>query len=96
MALIECTKVFMNSSLSLVFSIKEKGQFGARNDAWVAVDEARGEIKYLLEFKTEKIDTKDLKKLLKTASKSFADYLSYDPEATVKNAETLLSQLIQK
>ena len=82
--------------LTTFISLKEKGQFGARNDAWVAVDEARAEIRYLLEFKAEKINTKDLKKLLKTASKAFSDYLSYDPVEIVKNAEISVSQLIPK
>lgn len=62
----------------------------------MAVDEARGEIKYLLEFKTEKVNPKDLKKQLKSASKAFSDYLSYDPEGVVKDAENLLPESIRK
>eukprot|EP00596_Hydrurales_sp_CCMP1899_P005770 CAMPEP_0119033972 /NCGR_PEP_ID=MMETSP1177-20130426/1040_1 /TAXON_ID=2985 /ORGANISM="Ochromonas sp, Strain CCMP1899" /LENGTH=226 /DNA_ID=CAMNT_0006991129 /DNA_START=339 /DNA_END=1019 /DNA_ORIENTATION=+ len=71
-------------------SIKEKGQYGARNDAWVNVDEARAEISYLLEFKSEKINVKDLKKALLSASKAFTDYVSYDTESTVKEAEDII------
>lgn len=76
--------------LILYNSLKEKGQFGARNDAWVAVDDARGEVSYLLEFKNEKINTKDLKKYLVSASKAFTDYLSYDTPDLIKEAEILL------
>ena len=79
-----------SSQIIIYCSIKEKGQFGARNDAWVAVDDARGEISYLLEFKNEKINTKDLKKSLISASKAFTDYLSYDSPEIVKEAESLL------
>jgi hypothetical protein len=57
----------------------------------VAVDEARGEIAYLVEFKSENVNTKDLKKMMKRASKAFSEYLTYDSEDTVKEAETLLS-----
>ena len=72
-----------------LYSIKEKGQFGARNDAWVAVDDARGEIQYLLEYKSDKINTKDLKKALTTASKALADYLSYDTVELISEAAEL-------
>lgn len=56
----------------------------------MAVDEARGEISYLLEFKSDKINLKDLKKYLKTASAAFSDYLSYDSADLVAEAENLL------
>ena len=75
--------------LNCIISIKEKGQFGARNDAWVAVDEARGEISYLLEYKDAKLNTKDLKKALLTASKALENYISYDSGELLKDAEEL-------
>lgn len=71
-------------------SLKEKGQYGARNDAWVNVDEAHAEISYLLEFKSEKINVKDLKKSLLSASKAFTDYVSYDSEIMLKEAEQMI------
>ena len=57
----------------------------------MAVDDARGEISYLLEFKSDKINLKDLKKYLKTASAAFSDYLSYDSAELIAEAGSLLS-----
>lgn len=72
-------------------SLKEKGQYGARNDIWVAVDEARSEIAYLLQYNTEPINTKDLKKSLIAAKNSFTDYLSYDSKVLIEEAENLMT-----
>ena len=70
-------------------SAKEKRQFGARNDAWVAVDEARSEVAYLLQTPSD-TDTKDLTKALAAASKAFADYVAVDSPEVITAAEALL------
>jgi hypothetical protein len=63
-------------------------QFGARNDAWVAVDEARAEAVYLQE--THDNDITDLKKYLKAAVKAFHDYTSLDTPGDVEVARKLV------
>lgn len=63
-------------------SIKQSQQYGYRNDAWVAVDDARSEISYLLEQSSQ--DLTDLKKSLREAVKAFDGYLSLIPADDLK------------
>ena len=67
---------------------KEKEQFGSRNDAWIAVDEARAEVSYLLENNNN--DIKDLKSLLTAANSAFDNYLRYSPIEDVKTAKRII------
>jgi hypothetical protein len=73
-------------------SLKEKLQFGARNDAWVQVDEARSEVQYLLEQAAKGVneDRSDLKAALQKAAKAFNDYVALDSPDIVKQAEQML------
>lgn len=61
-------------------------QFGFRNDAWIAVDEARAEVAYLLSEGSS--DTSDLSKALVSADKAFADYLALANSDTLAEART--------
>ena len=63
-------------------SIKQSRQYGYRNDAWVAIDDARSEVSYLLEQSSE--DITDLKISLREASKAFDGYLSLVPADDLK------------
>jgi hypothetical protein len=70
---------------------REKAQFGARNDAWVSVDEAVSEVDYLLQNPTD-TDPSDLQKSLRLATKALADYVALDDAEVVRAATNLLSQ----
>ena len=55
-------------------------QYGYRNDAWVALDDARSEVDYLIETKQErKEDRKDLLKALNAGLAAVDGYLSLSP-----------------
>ena len=70
-------------------SKREKEQFGARNDAWVGVDEALSEVDYLLQNPTE-TDLSDLKKSLKSATRALAQYVALDDAEVVRAATNML------
>ena len=62
-------------------------QYGYRNDAWVALDDARSEVDYLIETKLErKEDRKDLLKALKAGLAAVDSYLSLSPPDIYKEA----------
>lgn len=66
-------------------------QYGARNDAWVAVDEARAELDYLLTQSAGE-STRDLQAALSNGLKALDDYLSLAPSDQVTMAAKLVGQ----
>jgi hypothetical protein len=56
----------------------QKAQYGFRNDAWVALDEARSEIEYLAGQNggTGTADLRDLRKALAQLTEAFKQYLA--------------------
>ena len=70
-------------------TIREKAQFGARNDAWVSVDEALSEAEYLLSNPTD-TDRSDLRKSLRLVSQALTEYVSLDSAEVVREATNLL------
>lgn len=67
---------------------KMTAQYGFRNDAWVAIDDARSEVDYLLQTSKEggKVDRRDLLKDLKDASAAITGYLSLAPPEVLREA----------
>jgi len=63
---------------------REKLQYGYRNDAWIAIDDARAEVDYLLENHSD--DIKDLNNLLTSANNAFENYLQLSPPSDVEAA----------
>ena len=62
-------------------------QYGYRNDAWVALDDARSEVDYLIQTKLErKEDRKDLEKALKEGLAAIDSYLSLSPPEIYQEA----------
>lgn len=59
---------------------RETLQFGARNDAWVAVDDARAEVDY------SECDLEELGIMLRTAIAAFDAYLALAPPSVVQQA----------
>ena len=65
---------------------KQEAQYGARNDAWVAIDDARSELDYLLTGEDKNvIDISDLRASLDKAAEALQRYLSFAP-ADQRNA----------
>ena len=52
----------------------QKLQYGYRNDAWISLDEARGELEYLLDSK-ESTASRDLRKNLRNLDESIMNYI---------------------
>jgi hypothetical protein len=59
---------------------RQTRQYGFRNDAWAAVDDARVEVKYCLE---ERADTKELTEMIKRATAALDGYLGQAPPGDV-------------
>ena len=72
-------------------TLREKAQFGARNDAWVGFDEALSEVEYLLKNPTD-TDLSDLKKSLRLVSKALTEYVSLDNPEIIQEAMKLTQQ----
>ena len=76
--------------------IKQKQQYGLRNEAWIAIDDAKAEIAYLENLSlvvsssvTEQIDSvKDLQKALDAAGKALTDYLGLAPAQDLVETKT--------
>ena len=66
---------------------RQTRQYGYRNDAWAAVDDARAEVKYCIE---EKAETTELGSMLKRASAALDGYLSLAPSSDVAAARAKL------
>ena len=66
---------------------RQTRQYGYRNDAWAAVDDARAEVKYCIE---EKAETTELSSMLKRASAALDGYLSLAPSTDVAAARAKL------
>jgi len=73
-------------------------QYGYRNDAWVALDEARAELAYLVEEKQgngqgqgQGTNQKDLKGFLSSAKKAVDDYLLLAPKEDVDKARATIA-----
>jgi len=64
---------------------KQEAQYGARNDAWVAIDDARSELDYLLTTEDQNVDISDLRSSLNKAAEALQRYLSFSP-ADQRNA----------
>jgi hypothetical protein len=64
---------------------KQEAQYGARNDAWVAIDDARSELEYLLTAEDDEVDISDLRASLDKAAEALQRYLSFAP-ADQRNA----------
>jgi len=73
-----------NIEIEDMAQIREKGQYGARNDAWIAIDDARSEVTYLIENGIN--DVKDLTNMLKSANIAFDNYFQYANADDVKTA----------
>ena len=69
----------------------ESAQYGARNECWIGLDEARAEVGYLLD-EGGKGDTGYLKKELEQASKAFSDYLNLAPPKDLEKALALIGE----
>ncbi|KAJ8610584.1 hypothetical protein CTAYLR_007145 [Chrysophaeum taylorii] len=63
---------------------RETRQYGSRNDAWIAVDDARAELQYLLTEGSG--DTADLAAMLGAAVDALDDYLRLAPPALLAEA----------
>lgn len=68
-------------------TILQKRQYGARNDAWFAVDDAKSEVSYLLTHEDD--DRSDLVKAMQKAHTAFEEYLSLAPKEQVVGARLL-------
>ena len=66
---------------------RQTRQYGYRNDAWAAVDDARAEVKYCIE---EKAETTELSAMLKRASAALDGYLGLAPSSDVAAARAKL------
>ena len=66
---------------------RQTRQYGYRNDAWAAVDDARAEVKYCID---EKADTAELSSMLKRASAALDGYLGLAPSSDVAAARAKL------
>ena len=66
---------------------RQTRQYGYRNDAWAAVDDARAEVKYCID---EKADTAELTSMLKRASAALDGYLGLAPSSDVAAARAKL------
>ena len=66
---------------------RQTRQYGYRNDAWAAVDDARAEVKYCIE---EKAETAELSSMLKRASAALDGYLALAPSTDVAAARAKL------
>ena len=69
--------------------VKQKAQFGARNEAWLGVDDARAEARYLLEHPPppgDEGELKELKEALRRAQAATASYLALAPDDQVRAA----------
>ena len=66
---------------------RQTRQYGYRNDAWAAVDDARAEVKYCIE---EKAETTELSSMLKRASAALDGYLGLAPSSDVAAARAKL------
>jgi len=69
-------------------NLRQTNQYGARNDAWNALDDARAEVTYLLENSDS--DTADLQKYLASTVAAFDTYLSLVPQEVLAEANQLL------
>mmetsp|Transcript_33934 Transcript_33934/g.44769 ORF Transcript_33934/g.44769 Transcript_33934/m.44769 type:complete len:261 (+) Transcript_33934:89-871(+) len=67
---------------------KQIAQYGFRNDAWVAIDDARSELDYLLENPDD--DRKDLLIAIKKANKAVSEYLKLAPTEVLETARRSL------
>ena len=69
-------------------SVKESQQYGFRNEAWIAVDEAISEIRYLKEnnLMSDGREFSDLKTALSSALKAFDAYLKLAAADDVQKA----------
>ena len=65
-------------------------QYGYRNDAWIAFDEARSEADYLLHLDKKDIETKDLVNALTSALNAINNYLHLSPPDDLATAKSLL------
>lgn len=68
----------------------QKAQFGARNEAWIAVDDFRSEVTFLLSNGIkEDEDLSELREAARRANAAFAAYLDLAPAADVAAAMKL-------
>jgi hypothetical protein len=67
--------------------IRQKSQYGFRNDAWVGLDEARAEVDYLIESGDS--NTEELKQDLKKLNIAISSYLDLTTEEQLSEAEKL-------
>jgi len=71
---------------------KQKEQYGARNEAWLGVDDARSEIAFLFKNPTDDDnELNELREALKRADKAFSSYLSLAPAEQVTAAKKMAS-----
>ena len=61
-------------------TLKQESQFGFRNDAWVAVDEARAELAYQMTQSENELDLSELRGDLQRANAATMAYLLLAPE----------------
>lgn len=70
----------------------QMAQYGFRNDAWVAVDDARAEVSYLLEQQQSgaRVDRRELEDALKRAVSAFKGYIDLAPKEQVTEGLSIL------
>ena len=71
---------------------KQKEQYGLRNEAWIAVDDARADLSYLRDLKDENDRNENLKDLLKdleNANIAMQAYLAIAPAEDVQEARSM-------
>lgn len=65
----------------------QKAQYGARNDAWLAVDDFRGLLQYLVSSSTyDDMDISEMRESARKANAAFASYLALAPADDVAAA----------
>jgi hypothetical protein len=62
----------------------QKSQYGARNDAWQALDDARSEVAYLLTPEAAGESPKELSQAVKSLANALSAYLELAPPAQIK------------
>lgn len=71
--------------------LKQEAQYGARNEAWIGIDDVRAEIDYLLTSSNDYNGVNDIKDLLSAidkACRAFENYISLAPTEQVRAAES--------
>ena len=69
--------------------MKEKRQYGDRNDAWIALDDAKAELKYIISSGNSD-DRSDLMKSLRAALVAVDDYINADTPEDIETANKLM------